>query len=391
MLLVCCTHSWAQVETRSEEAEKRHTEMIEAMDKGDYQKAIKAGEQELQLLRQQDTPTDTLQAELMPIIGKCYNKIANPDKAIELNKEAIAQFLKNHDENSSTIAIMYDNIAYYLCGKKQYREASEYSKKAVAIYYKLMTNDSDMASTLMHAAECANYVDENEDAVLYQKHACRIYATCYGEHSNIYLGELDYLVKYLKAAGKTEDAEETTALKERLEHEQKYGYIPMAADLSTAEKCQEHNEDAYYASIYFQHHYVTADSMLFICKYLFNYMVNSGDVHSFSGTAESKWMSDQNAVVWMTAYFSGFITYQLVNDEESISLESYKAAYRALLNCYQANKKYTGEVAALEEYVKLNEKDPKKLIKKIEKNYEEYRKAENKGKVKTGEGTTVDY
>jgi hypothetical protein len=170
-------------------------------------------------------------------------------------------------------------------------------------------------------------------------------------------------------------------LQKRLKEEQKYGYIPMPADLSTAEKCAQHDEDAYFASLYFNSHIITADSMIFVGKYIFDYVLNSDRVHAISGIEESKWMKDKNAFSYLIAYFSGFVTYQLENPEKEASLASYKYAIINLLNFYARNKSLLGEVKTLEDYFKLYAKSPEKLIKKIEKDYE----AQQKGKHKSME------
>jgi tetratricopeptide (TPR) repeat protein len=379
--LLCAPTIWAQSETRSAEAEVQHLLLVSEFANQHYEKAIAAGEKELQLLRQQEGKTDSLQIEMLPCLGRAYFKLGQVDKAIEMNREGVALCLKNNEECTSRLAVMYDNMAFYHTFSKQYAEALSCSKKAVDIYYKLLSNDQDMAGTLMHAAECAYHVGQYADAVLYEEHACNLYSEVYGEHNDTYLEELDYLIKYYKAADQNEKAAATEELQKRLKEEQKYGYIPMPADLSTAEKCGQHDEDAYFASLYFNSHIITADSMIFVGKYIFNYVLNSDRVHAISGIEESKWMKDKNAFSYLIAYFSGFVTYQLENPEKEASLASYKYAINNLLNFYARNKSLLGEVKTLEDYLKLYAKSPEKLIKKIEKDYE----AQQKGKHKSME------
>ena len=376
---LCASASWAQSSvTRSPEAAEQHQLLLTELAKQNYEKAIAAGEKELLLLRQQPETTDSLQIETFPSLGRAYFKLGQVDRAISMNLEGIALCLKNKEEDTNRLAVMYDNLAFYYTFRKQYAEALNCSKKAVAIYYKLLPNNEDMAITLMHAAESSYNLDQYADAVLYEEHACNLYAEVFGEHNDTYLEELDYLIKYYKANGQDEKASETEELQKRLKEEQKMGYIPMAADLSTAEKCALHDEDAYFASIYFTNHRVTADSMIFVGKYIFNYVLNSDRVHAISGNEEAKWMKDKNAFPFLIAYFSGFVIHQLEEPEKEASLTSYTFAISNMLNFYLRNKDLLGEVPALEEYLKLYNKSLEKMMKKIEKDYEAQQKAQTK-------------
>lgn len=379
----CVTLSVAQTEVRSVEAQEQYQLRLSALVKNDIEKAAAAGEKELTLLRQQEGKTDSLQMDLLPRLGRLYFRLKQVDRAIELNQEGIALCQKNQLANSLQIADMYDNLAFYYTSKGLFDKALDNSKKAVAIYLHEMPNNQDMAATLMHAAECCYNVVQYADAILYQEHACRLYAEIMGERSDTYLNELDYLAKYYKAANQTDKAKETEELKNRLEKEQKYGYIPMKADLSTAEKCALHNEDAYFACTYYLRHYIVADSMMYLGKYIFNYVSNSADVHVFSAAAEQKWMSDKNAFAYMVAYFSGFVLYQLDEPEEEISLAAYRTAICSLMVFYENNKKFLGKNAVIAKYMKLAKRNPKRFLAKIEKDYQVYQQVASQGKVRT--------
>lgn len=368
--LLCAPTIWAQSETRSAEAEVQHRLLVSEFANQHYEKAIAAGEKELQLLRQQEGKTDSLQIEILPCLGRAYFQLGQVDKAIVINQEGVSLCLKNNEDNTSRLAIMYDNLAVYHSFSKQFAEALNCSKKAVDIYYKLLPNDQDMAVTLMHAAECAYHVGQYADAVLYEEHACNLFSELYGERNHIYLDELDYLIKYYKTADQNEKAAATEELQKRLKEEQKYGYIPMPADLSTAEKCAQHDEDAFFASLYFSSHKLTADSMNFVGKYIFNYVMKSGRVHVVIGGDEAKWMFNKHKDLFLIAYFSGFVINQLTTPEKKPSFASYKYGISNLLSFYAQNKDLLGEVKVLENYLKLYNKSPEKLIKKLEKNFE---------------------
>ena len=377
----CAAMGVAQSEVRSAAAEEQHQLCLSEFRANNLENAAAAGEKELSLLRQEDK-TDSLQLALLPLLGRIYFRMEQVDRAIQLNEEGIALCLKNQLEGDVRLAVMYDNIAFYYTSQEKYDQAWNYSQQAVAIYLQQMPNNLDMAITLMHAAECAYNINQFGDAVLYQEHSCRLYSELATERSSTYLSELDYLIKYCKAAGQEDRAKELEETKERLKNEMQFGYIPMQADLSTAEKCRMHNEDAYYASRYFLSHYIVADSMFYIGRYLFNFATNSSDVHVFSAGAEQKWMGKNAPFPYMVAYFAGFILHQLSEPEDTPSLNAYKQAIIGLTVFYIHNKEFLGKNSALEKYEKLYKKNTKSdFYHKIEKDYLTYQKEMLKGKL----------
>ena len=57
----------------------------------------------------------------------------------------------------------------------------------------------------------------------------------------------------------------------------------------------------------------------------------------------------------------------------------------SMLNHYIANKKFTGEVAYLEKYLKAHEKGRDKLIEMLRKSYDKIRRDQEKGKMQEAE------
>ena len=267
-----------------------------------------------------------------------------------------------------------------------------YSQKSLEIFYRLMPNNIDMAFALSHAAESAFALEMYSDAVLYQDNACQLLSELKGRHSALYLGELDYLVKYCKSADQKEKAAETEQLIEQLKEENKTGYVPMAADLSTPEKCEMHNEDAYYACLYYQHHPLSADSMLLVSKYIFNFVSNSKDVSAIFGVGEEKWVQDEKSYPYLVAYMSGFVTHQLSHPEEKdFSWDAYAYAVACLMSCYSNNHHLTGNIKALDDKLASFKKNRNKYWKGVEKDFQVFLKANSKGQTTNGPHKTIDY
>ena len=413
--LTCATMSWAQSEKRaattedlyklvadritglmtqgekrSAAAQEQYVKRIEAMDAKDYQKAAEAGEKELQLLRQQSDCTDSLQIDLLARLGFVYEYLGNLDKSIAVTQEGIELCRTAKRENTSEYGTLYSNLAYYysLLDKKQ--EALDNSKKSADIFLRLMTNDWRMAVSLMRAAHCCYDMEKYSDAVLYQENGCQIMSQARGRHSQDYLKGLDNLIACYKAANMEEKVAETEALKAQLMQENKTGYVPMAADLSSGEKCRQHNEDAYYASLYYQQHPFSADSMLFVSKYIYNFTSNSDDVHVLFGEGE-KWVQDEKSYPYLIAYMSGFVTHQLRDPNSEITMEAYANGVAALLAAYSNNRHITGELPVLEEMLNSFKKDREKFWKKRNKDFQVYEKAIQKGQTSRGDSTVIDF
>ena len=390
-LFIMCAMCWAQSEKRSAAAEEQHLQRVAAMAAQDYPKAVEAGEKELQLLRQQPDCTDSLQIDLLTRLGLAYEEQSKLDRSIAVTQEGIGLCRKTNRENSSDLAVLYSNMAYFYSLLEKKQEALDYSKKSADIFLRLMTNDRNMAISLMRAAECSYGVEKYDDALLYQENACRILSQVRGRHSKDYLKGLNNLIACYKAVGMAEKEAETEALKTQLTQENKVGYVPMAADLSTGEKCRQHNEDAYYASLYYQQHPFSADSMHFVSKYIYNFVVNSEDVHVLFGVCESKWLQDEKAYPYLIGYMSGYVTYQLNHPEDKISLEAYKYGVAVLLACYSNNRSQTGELPALEELLNSCKKDKDKFWKNREKDYKVFVKADAKGQTSKGDTQVIDF
>lgn len=358
-----------RAEQLSPRAQELFVKMRQAMADDEYSKALQYSEQTLAAIQAQQEPTDSLQVELITYQGVIYRNLKQYQRAIDRAKQGVAKLESLHRDSTRQMANLCDNIALYYTSINDYAHATVYSKRALDIYYTLRTNDMDMGISLMRAAEVASYSNRAEDAVLYQTQALNIFEQVKGRHSSLYMDETEYLSKYLANVGRTDEAKQCDELVKQLRHENKVGYLPMPADLSTPDKCRMHREDAFYASLYYLSHYFTGDSMIYVFNYLRNFSFNSKDVMVFVGVPEVEWMQDTLATGYFGSYLAACIRYQLSTADTTLSQEFYCNVYDHLLTHYGHNRQFTGEIKALEALYALREKKPEKYAKRIEKNF----------------------
>ncbi|GEM_PF-1829690 len=368
-------------EERSAEAAEFHQRLLLAMNADENEKALDLAEKELAALKRQSTPTDSLQVDAILHQGVLYRRMKRLEKAIEIDKQGIDILKLARRDSTEQMAKLYDNIALYYTLLEDTEHALEYSQQSVNIIYALHTNSFDMGISLMRAAEVSYMAKKYDDAALYQQQALNIFEQKKGIHSNLYISETGYLSKYLNAAGRKEEAEKVDELVEKLKRENRFGYVPMPADLSSAEKCKIHNEDAFYAAAFYLSHFLNDSTSQYVFSYLRDFSMNSSDIMLPIGPGEAEWASDTAAIGYLGSYMAAYIKIQLNSKDRSINFDDYASAYDMLTEHYKHNRKLSGEIAALERLLTLKEQKPKKYLKKLQKNFTPIAK----GKISTEE------
>lgn len=379
MWLIAAGCVLSQTLVHEEEIAEQRRLASDAFQQKHYEESLAAYGQLLELLKQEPTPTDSLQANALALMGCCQYRLQKLDEAIGMMQSALDLYGGKVTSEDMCYANYLDNLSLYYMDKKEYEVAYDYSQKALAICYQLLPNNYDMSIILMHAAEASNGRGKPAEAAIYQTHSLNVLEAIVGVHSDTYLSELDYLIKYYSEAKDEENRAATEAKKKEIEEELKYGFVSPLVPFDTAEKCREHNFEAYYCCKYFLNHMLNASQMNVASQYILRFSNASADVNCIFGEAEGRWMEEENGKIFMFAYLAGTVMYALENGPEADALETYRAAVIATVNYYATQKELTGEVKALEAYIQLYQKDPKDFDKQVEKDYKTYEKEAKKG------------
>ena len=345
----------------------------------EYNEALATALEELELIKKEESENYRGQAFLLAFISRCYFRQNVYKKAVEYGLKSAELYGEKCSSDDIQYANLIDNVALYYTCLEDFEKAEKYSDEAVKIHNKYFVNDKEMGGVLAHAAEIKYSLGKFNEAVPLQEHALSVIENDEGTHSEHYLNELKYMKKYYEKVGNTTKLEEMEALEEKLQDEVENGYVPPLVDFKTAEKCREHNEDAYYCSLYFLHHYLSNEKMSQAARYIHAWTIASPDVMVYFGEAEAKWAADEKNYGYLIAYLAACTKYALTHEDPIDSEKQYQVAIIDILNYYSVNKEITGEVPAFEEYIKLYEKSPDKLYERIRKDHVKLQKEVDKG------------
>ena len=344
-----------------------------------YDDALTNYQKGLSLIQKEYGENDSLYVDMLAVVSRCYYRQKAYKMALESGLKAADIYGNHYSKDNVYYANLLDNVALYYTCVNDLANAEKCSDEALKIYYKFFTNDRHMGGTLSHAAEIKYSLGKYAEAVALQEHALTLIENDEGAHSNHYLNELKYMKMYYDKVGNTAKVEEMETLESQLEDEMEHGYVPPLLEFKTAEKCREHNADAYYCSLYYLNHYLSAEKMQQAAHYIHAWSLASPDVMVYIGEAETKWATDEKNYGYLIAYLAACTKYALSHDPV-VPVEQYSNAIVDVLNYYRANKEITGEVPAFEEYIKLYKKDPEKLFERLRKDYEALQKAKDQGK-----------
>lgn len=306
---------------------------------------------------------DSLGISNLTMRARCLSRLKENKKAIALAEEAISTWRSLRDTTSCYYAILLDNYATFLERDNQSQRSLEIGKKALDIYSAHLVNDFDKALILIHIAESCHELGMYADAIRYELQGLSIFNKEYGEHSEEYRGELEWLGKYYAAAGQQKKADEVDERLERLEDEAKQGYgdIPDPINFEDSTECTAHMKDALRCAEYYMSHKLQAHDMGEAGQWLMNWVINSKDISVVhDDDVENLMAGDDITSLCAIAYFAGCTKYSIDNEDPNFSIGMYHAGVVALINFYLNHDDiYTGKhkIAFLDKYVKAYEKD----------------------------------
>ena len=357
-----------------------------------YEKSLEIRQKHLSALKEEVGESDSTYIINLIQLGKCYYRTKQLDKALEVAQQVVDLYGKHVSTTDKNYAFALDNLALYQSTAEKYQEGLVNAQKALAVYQNFHENDHDMAVIQMHVAELANFNGDFSKAIQHELLALNILKNLYGEHSTEYTNEAEYLCKYYEKNGDTAKAKELAAHIETLKKETEAGErdLPESIEFTSAAVAHDHNRDAARCIDYFFKHYIIDPKINDAATYIMNWSEATEDSHVVIGENEAKLMSHEKSMVYFVAYIAGCSKYALSSGEADFSLNTFKEAMVDVLNYYQANKQYTGEVKYLEQYIKAYKKGREKLEALLEKNFPGKLNGEMIEKIKKGETVKVE-
>ena len=373
MLLVGGTTANSQ--TMDERQAAKMDSMAVALFKGgNFKKSIELMNKWLADRLQTKGEQDSLYIQRTALLAKAYFRDQQTDQAIGSIDKAINLYGKYKSDKDTLYAFYLDNKALYLNAKEDYKAALPLVRKALDIYEPLHRRDYDMAMILIHMAEACHFNNLHQDAIRYELRRLDIYKELFGEASEPYVSELNYLKQYYEGAGDTQKVNQVEKQMEQLvakikEKEKGVQY----AQFASAEECREHNADALTAAKTYLSGRIDEQKSVKAAAYVMGWSQTSPDINIVIADENMYYLQNQ----WqMLAYFCGCTEYALEQQHKDFSPEMHIAAMKRTLEHYKANRTLTGIVAEmetlsnLEKSGKLEEtlrQDAQKILQNMEK------------------------
>lgn len=316
---------------------------------------------------------DSLYIAALVKMGVCYDLEGVQMKAIESTKRALDIYGEMFPAEDLYKAGLYDYLGVYYHKMRNYREAYDWSQRSVKLYEQLASSPADRVSAFAHAAAICTAYKLPHEGVRWQEKSAELAKTWYGGHSDQYLEQLGSLKRICVANGEQRRADRIGELHAQIARENREGFLPDDADLSTPALCRRHNRDALGCSRWLLKHYFYDPQMKQASSYIIRYCKQSPDVIFYFGPIEKKWKK-HTVTGYLIAYMAASVEYALTHPSEPrYSVEQYKFAYKRLIDYYLENKKQSGSVAQFETYLKLRDKGGNRLDEQLAKDFEEYK------------------
>lgn len=337
--------------------------------KEDYEEALVYLLRETMLL--ETTPDAPHYVEALLKMGLCYEKLNIPFKAIEANKRAITLHSNKESAEDLFIANRSNNIANLYLKMEDTEEATRWSREAMRISSKIKPGDGDRMKYLTTAAQVAFAAGKPSNAIEYQKAILDIAEKHVNPHHEDYLNLLTTLRVYYSSLGNDEERDKVSNQIRQLRKELEEGILPNPTELNTPQQCRRHNTEALLCSRWILGNYLSTTGMKQAAEFITKYRRNTPDVAVYLGPTELSWVK-KNAG-FHVAYIAASVEYALTHpDEERYSVNQYKAAIYRLLDYYEENKSFAGEIKKLDKYLSMKDTKPEELEKRLEENFKEF-------------------
>ena len=371
-LLLCFTplSVWSQdTSGTQEEADKLDSLVVKLMNYKRYDDALTAKQREVDILKQLHGDKDSLYLCKKAFLGKIYYRLGKAEEAAKITTEAAEEYGEYVSNKDEYYAFFLDNASIYWASIEEFSKAKELSRRSLTVYEQLGRQDFDLANILIHMAENCDGNGQPQEAIKYDLLALNLLKKITGEHSDNYIEELGYLQRYYEHAGDTNNAKKTKEHAERLAEEKDQGYVdlPEPIQFKTPEICREHNGDAMACIAYYLTHMLSAPNMNQAAQYIINWSTATEDANIIIGEKLGKLATSQESIPYLTAFIAASSYYSLTEKVKQLDEPLFIKAVTALLQFYEPNRKLTGKVEVLEDYLKLQEKG--KLEKQLHKDF----------------------
>ena len=322
---------------------------------GDYKMALRLNRDKTEALKRLYGETDSAYISTYATLAPLLYRTGDIDAAIAVSDSAASMYAANVSSADARYAFIVDNLGFYYASAGRYAEAEPAARKALAVYEKFYRNDYDLAVILTHAAEACAGNGKPKDAVAFEVRCLNIMKQLYGEHSDPYLAEAEYLVHYYGLAGDGEAAAELRARIDRLKAEAGDGVIdiPDPGSITSAEKAAWYNREAAVCADYLLNVSPEEAARTSAAAFLISWADATADVSVPVIEMITKPLSDERDRDFFVVYVAAVVSKSFAAGEKTLSSDDYAEAMETMVRYYEANRDYFGANDVLDGYAKL--------------------------------------
>lgn len=315
-----------------------------------FNNALQLKLRQTEILKQMKGEGDAEYIKCLGFLSKIYFRNDQVDKAVETTQKTVDLWGQHVSDHDNMYAIFLDNLSLYQASAGKNKEALQNGLKALGVYERLLVNDDDMATILMHCAEYSWANGKMGDAAKYELRALDIMKETQGELSDKYLEELEYLKRYYQDGG---DADNAKKLEGRINELKKKAENKFnLEDLATAEGCHYHNHEALACARYLLDNPLDDPQIPQITTYILTWSVGSPDINIVIESPITDVLKGEGeSQRYLTAYIAACVDYCLTHKVKELDDNGKKKVLWQLVNYYAANRHITGQVPVLDEYL----------------------------------------
>lgn len=314
---------------------------------------------------------DKVYSNVLMMQARCLSRLGKIQEAIETAQRTIDYYGEHQNKSDIAYARYIDNISFYYLMAKDFDEADVRNSQAVELFSAIPEARNDLAIALTRKAEIQMTKGNTDAAIKIELSAIQMLKDLKGQHSEEYLGEMQFLYTCYEKANDSANMEFIAKEFDRLKEEAEHGFVPLHP-VQSAEEARAAWEDMMMCIKYYFSHYLNGDKMNDAAQYILAWASATDDVSLVLGDEISCFL-DSDAP-YMVAFMAGCCKYAINTGDGEYNEDMYISAMSDALNYYLSNKKVTGEVKSLEKYVKLYDKEPAKMVEAMKTTFASSRK-----------------
>ena len=324
----------------------------------DYATAIRLQKQQLGILKEKYGEADSTYIDALVYLARYQFRNGQVSDAVVTGQLADSLYSKNISATDRFYSAILDNQAFFLYSAGRFAEAEAKGRRALSIYEKFLRNDEDMYISLMRLAEACFFNKNYADAIRFQVRCLSVVKSLYGEYSEKYVDEAEYLVDYYEANGDTVKAYKMMERLAALKREVDKGYfdIPKVSVLTSEDKCRLYEYRVYRCARCFLFGDLKDPAIPNAVAFFKAWLEGASYFRFKVGKMAMDACDGDSSSLCMTAYKAAVIAVAMECGHDIISVDDHVKVMEYLVDFYKRNKKFTGKLNGMDAFVKAKRK-----------------------------------